>query len=289
MKGTRLRGWRLPAALVALLVVAGGAYAAIPDAAGVIHGCYRTSTDDQKGQLRVVEDPANCRNNEQPIQWNERGAQGLPGPAGADGADGADGTDGADGADGVSPTVKQLDVSDASCPGGGAAITDAAGTTAYVCNGATGPAGPAGADGTPFDGTFTSPNGAYSLSVTDAGVLVTGSGSTVRVSSTGIRIESLSQPLSIRAADVDVRSDGGLSAMVATSLSLRAGSTARLEGGAGTTVRGGGVVEIDGGSVALNGGTSCRPAARAGDLVAPSPGNTFPGTIVGGAPSVCIG
>ncbi len=72
-------GWRLPAAVGALLVNAGGAYAAIPDAAGVIHGCSKLSGGEQGGQLRVVEDPESCRPNEAPTQWNERGAAGLPG------------------------------------------------------------------------------------------------------------------------------------------------------------------------------------------------------------------
>ena len=83
-------------AAVAAFAVAGGiAYAAIPDAAGVIHACYRTSTDDQKGQLRVVEDPANCRSNELAIQWNQRGAAGASGATGASGASGATGATGA--------------------------------------------------------------------------------------------------------------------------------------------------------------------------------------------------
>src|SRR5690242_8582077 len=36
--------------------------------------------------------------------------------------------------------------------------------------GETGPQGPAGVDGRSFSGSFTSPNGEYSLSVTDAGI-----------------------------------------------------------------------------------------------------------------------
>ena len=86
MHGTfrRARG-RLALGALALFAVAGGvAFASIPDASGMIHGCYRTSLDDQKGQLRVVEDPASCRSNETAIQWNEHGTQGPPGQAGAD-------------------------------------------------------------------------------------------------------------------------------------------------------------------------------------------------------------
>ena len=51
MKATlALRGRRVVIAAVAIFALAGGiAYAAIPDASGVINACYRTSTDDQKG------------------------------------------------------------------------------------------------------------------------------------------------------------------------------------------------------------------------------------------------
>ena len=258
-------------AAVAIFAIAGGiAYASIPDAAGVINGCYRTSTDDQKGQLRVVEDPANCRSNEQPIQWSQRGVagatgaagpvgpqgakgdqgiqgiQGAQGPAGADGQDGSDGQDGADGeagANGSSPTVAQLPPGNGQCDSGGVAITDAAGTTAYVCSGARGPAGQGGADGEPFSGTFTSPNGQYSISVTDTGVVLMSPDSSIRVSGTEIRVASMG------------------------SLTLR------------------------GSSVNINGGT-CFPAARVGDFVtgtATGEPGPFMGNIASGSPSVCIG
>ena len=39
----------------------------------------------------------------------------------------------------------------------------------YVCSGV---AGVPGQDGQPFSGTFTSPNGVYSISVTDAGIVL---------------------------------------------------------------------------------------------------------------------
>jgi hypothetical protein len=60
--------------------------------------------------------------------------------------------------------VTQLASGDTHCATAGASITDAAGNTAYVCNGAD------GADGKSFDGTFTSPGGEYSISVTDSGI-----------------------------------------------------------------------------------------------------------------------
>ena len=260
MNETRLRGWRLPAALVVLLAVAGGAYAAIPDAAGVIHGCYRTSTDDQKGQLRVVEDPASCRSNEEPIQWNEQGTQGLPGAAGMDGADGADG---------VSPTVAQLPVGDAHCAAGGAALTDAAGATAYVCNGA------AGAPGTPFDGTFTSPNGLYSVSVTDAGVRIASPDSSISVTDSSVRVETQGTDL------IELRGANRVEVRAGTTFDLRAAATATFEAAAS--------VGIGGGSVRI-GGSGCLPAARVSDLVlGTAASDSVVAHVATGSNFVCIG
>lgn len=252
------RGARPALAAVAAFAIAGGlAYAAIPDAAGVIHGCYRTSTDDQKGQLRVVEDPASCRSNELPIQWNQQGAPGL------------DGEDGADGADGVSPTVARLAAGDPNCPAGGAAITDVAGTTAYVCNGQD------GADGSPFSGTFTSPNGQYSISVTDAGVTVASPDSSIQVSSDSIKVESLGADL------IELQGGNAVRVRSGAGLELRGGSTTTVEGAGSLALRAGGVVSINGGAV-------CRSAARVGDQVS-NPPDAAPGTILTGAPTVCIG
>lgn len=75
------------AALAAAAVVAGAAYATIPDGDGTIHGCYA----NKGGALRVVDLSTNesCRPFETPIEWNEqgpegdRGEPGPPGPAGA--------------------------------------------------------------------------------------------------------------------------------------------------------------------------------------------------------------
>lgn len=79
----------------AALALAGGiAYAAIPDSGGVIHGCYRTDNDDQKGQLRVVDDPASCKTNETQLAWNQQGPAGTPGPKGDKGDTGETGPQG---------------------------------------------------------------------------------------------------------------------------------------------------------------------------------------------------
>jgi len=82
---TRLRSstWRrsrwLLVAVGALLAAAAGAgYAAIPDANGVIHGCYSKG----KGVLRIVdtEQGETCASNETAIQWNQTGPPGPQGP-----------------------------------------------------------------------------------------------------------------------------------------------------------------------------------------------------------------
>ena len=76
-------------------VVAGAAYAAIPDSAGVIHGCYT----NRGGILRVI-DPsagAKCTSLETAISWNQKGLKGdtgAQGPAGPQGAQGPQGTAG---------------------------------------------------------------------------------------------------------------------------------------------------------------------------------------------------
>lgn len=65
-------------ALAALAALA--ADASIPDASGVIQGCYQRIS----GTLRVIDDAvATCDANETPLTWSQRG---VPGPAGAPGA-----------------------------------------------------------------------------------------------------------------------------------------------------------------------------------------------------------
>jgi hypothetical protein len=199
-------------AAVAIFALAGGiAYAAIPDASGVINACYRTSTDDQKGQLRAVDSAASCRNNELPTQWNVAGAPGARGPAG------------------TSPTVSQVAPGTGGCANGGAAITDSAGATAYVCSGLN---GQDGADGESFSGTFTSPNGQYSINVTDTGVMIASPDSSIVVSGGEIRVETMSTD------GIVVRSGGLFDLRAGTSLDLRAGTTGRLESSSTMTIRG---------------------------------------------------
>jgi hypothetical protein len=67
-------------------------WATIPDAGGVIHGCYKP----ENGQLRIVEGDAACGPSETAIQWNATGIQGPQGPQGPIGPQGPQGAPGDD-------------------------------------------------------------------------------------------------------------------------------------------------------------------------------------------------
>ena len=186
----------LVVALVAagLLVAAGIAYAVIPAASGEYHACMLKSA----GTIRII-DPSlattsllgRCTSFETEITWNKQG------PAG------------------ISPSVAQLASGNANCPAGGASITDAAGNTAYVCNGTN------GTDGEDFAGTFTSANGQYKLEVTDTGITLQGPGSKVKLDGPNTQIEA------------------------AVDLELKGGASAKLEGSTSAEVRGG-LVQLNG-------------------------------------------
>jgi hypothetical protein len=146
------------AAALLAAVVAGAAYAAIPDTNGVFTAC----TNTVNGAVRLI-DPSrsgpgplgSCTQSERQVMWNQTGQPG------------------------VSPTVAQLSPGDSHCPAGGAAITDASGTTAYVCSGQN------GVDGKSFTGSFTSQNGLFSLNVSNTGVTVSGPGAQINLDSGG--------------------------------------------------------------------------------------------------------
>jgi hypothetical protein len=248
----------LAGATVVLVLAGGVAWAAIPGPDGVIQGCY-----DSGGNVKVVQ-ALPCPRNYTPFSWN---AQGVPGSQGIQGIQGPPGQNGTNGADGVSPVVSELAPGDPNCAAGGAAITDAAGTTAYACNGQN---GEDGADGEPFSGTFTSPNGEYELSVTDAGVTLS--------HGPNVRIELIGDDVLVRGMDVEVRA-----ALKAT---LK-GAIAEVDAGATASVHAGGMTTVQGGQVQVKGGGACLPAARVNDVVVVTGPGFAP--IVTGAPTVCIG
>jgi hypothetical protein len=160
-------------ATVALVAGTTTAYAAIAgpiDGSGVIHGCY-----DSGGNLKVVDASApGCPKGYTGLNWNQQGAAGPAGPAGPKGDTGAQGpagpagpagpkgdagATGAPGAPGTGATVASLASGDPNCATGGASVTDGNGTTAYACNGAQGPQGPAGASNFDYGIIFIGSNG----------------------------------------------------------------------------------------------------------------------------------
>jgi len=161
----RRRGLALGALAAAVLALAAGiAYAAIPDAGTkVFTACMLKNV----GTIRLI-DPAlgtgtllgKCSSLEQQISWNQQGQAGA------------------------SPTVSQLGIGEGGCATGGAAITDAAGTTVSVCNGLN------GQDGADFDGSFTSPNGQFKLNVDD----------------TAVKLESPTGKLTLGATETELKS-----------------------------------------------------------------------------------
>jgi hypothetical protein len=77
------RATTLAVGVVIGAVVWGTALAAIPDAGGVIHGCYKSSD----GKLRVIDTEAGhtCGSGETAVSWNQTGPQGPTGATGPEG------------------------------------------------------------------------------------------------------------------------------------------------------------------------------------------------------------
>src|SRR3954454_14850662 len=93
--------WFVLGGVVGAVVAGGVAFAAIPDASGVINGCYQKNV----GNLRVIDPSAgdSCRPSEIGISWSQtgpQGPQGIPGPQGPQGLPGPKGDTGATGATG---------------------------------------------------------------------------------------------------------------------------------------------------------------------------------------------
>src|ERR1700726_4683440 len=90
----------------AVFGIATAVQASIPDASGVIHGCYNTSNAHgvPNGVLRVI-DTAKvngvCASWEAPLNWNQKGVTGAKGPTGSRGPTGPKGATGLKGATGA--------------------------------------------------------------------------------------------------------------------------------------------------------------------------------------------
>lgn len=84
----RSKSFALRALIIAgaLILVGGVAYASIPDAGGVIHGCRKNSD----GSIRVVDSDLGqtCASGWTALNWSQTGPPGATGPAGANGVSG---------------------------------------------------------------------------------------------------------------------------------------------------------------------------------------------------------
>jgi len=212
------RGSILIAAVVgalATMLVGGIAWAAIPTTpGGVIQGCY-----DSGGNVKVVE-ALPCPAKYTPFQWNQLG------PAGTNGTNGA------------SPTVTQLAVGNPNCATGGAAITDASNSTAYVCTGQM------GMDGQSFAGSFTSPNGAYSISVTDAGITI--------AHGTSNSIKLIGDDLTVQSEKIDVKSSLSTRLRASTTATIDANGNLTLNTQGSGLLHANGTLDLQGSAVNIN-------------------------------------
>ncbi|HKW78205.1 MAG TPA: hypothetical protein VJQ09_03835, partial [Candidatus Limnocylindria bacterium] len=156
--------------------------------------------------------------------------------------------------------------------------TGAAGANgAPGATGASGATGPAGA----FSGTFTSPNGQYSLSVTDAGITLSGSGTVIALGGNGVRIDTPTFTL---------MSQQGTRIATGEDLQINTGTSASIRSGAATTIDSGGSTTVKG-AVVFVGGGSCAQAIRridTAEVFVPSVPGTYPVQFTSGSADVLL-
>ena len=165
----------LGATLAAAVLVGRSAFATTE----TINACFKPSN----GTLYLLDDSGRtqCQPGDIPISWNTAGVNGQ---------------------DGVSVTSEALAPGDdPACPNGGSKFTAVSGVT-YACSGANGADGQDGQngrdgqdgqdgrDGQDFSGSFTSPNGLFSLVVDDAGARLQGPSASVRVTAGSVQIQT---------------------------------------------------------------------------------------------------
>jgi hypothetical protein len=172
----------LGAALTAAVFVGRAAHATT----GEIEACFKPSN----GTLYLLgggSGRTECQSGDIPISWNTAGLNGQ---------------------DGVSVTSQSLAPGDdPACPNGGSKFTAANGVS-YACNGSDGQNGRDGQDGRDgldgrngldghdgqdgqdFSGTFTSPNGQYSLVVDNSKARMQGPSGSVQITAGSIQIQT---------------------------------------------------------------------------------------------------
>ena len=108
----RIQGIGRPGKLALAVGVAAGVFgiasavqASIPDASGVIHGCYHRTANGavRPGALRVIDTSLgqSCYGDENPLNWNANGTTGPTGPTGVTGPTGPTGPAGPTGPTGA--------------------------------------------------------------------------------------------------------------------------------------------------------------------------------------------
>jgi len=151
-------------AMLTAAIMGGVAYAAIPSSGGVYTACRVKKT----GTIRLI-DPSlgsknrlgHCTAQESPITWSKAAA---------------------------SPTVTQLAPGNAHCPAGGASIASASGTVAYVCSAQS------------SSGGLQSPNGQYTLQLSDQGAALKGPGATVKITGGTLDLSSNNETVEVGAS-----------------------------------------------------------------------------------------
>jgi len=169
-------------------------------------------------------------------------------------------------------------------------------TARASCNGAqqeiawnqTGPQGPAGSKGDKgdpgpagtFSGAFQSPDGDYSISVTDNGIQLTGPTGAIQIGSSGVLLNAGGSKISIDQLGA-VKVDG------AHDVTIQGDANVELQAGAQATVAGT-VTNVNGGVVQLN-GCARQVSGTTDQIVGSESGGVVTGGIVTGSQTVCEG
>jgi hypothetical protein len=204
------------------------------------------------GQLKdvTIDGPPNCPGQNTLISWNQTGPVGPTGPAGDVGPEGPQGEPGPEGPEG--PQGPQGP------------------------DGPEGPKGDRGDTGT-FSGTFESDNGAFSISVTDAGIVLSGPDNEILLGN-----NSMSMSNSI--AEITFDSTGDIT-LKAVEVDVEGLHSIELSSGGSLTIEAGAIATLNGALVQLGCSAGGSPIARTNDGVVVSTQSGL-GTIVGGSSSV---
>lgn len=307
-------------ALVAAL--GGGiAWAAIPGDGGTIHGCY-TKVGGVVRVIDLAKGQQCHAALENPITWNQKGPKGEQGPTGPQGQPGADGRSGADGVSpavtqlaagdpncpaggaaitdargatayvcsGANGTDGQPFAGTFRSPNGEYAITvDDSGIT--LARGTDTALLLSGSNVTILGQGAVQVTAGRGLTLTAGEGVALASGSGMTLNSGRSLVIETSQNLAARAGTTIAVESGTSTTMVsgasfalqtATGLSANIGATMTVQSGGPATIQSGSGLSLAGSQVLLNNGSSCAPAARAGDTV-------VGGAIAAGSATVCIG